>query len=263
METANQPATGRSTWKGSVSVTPLWHFGVKVYTGTTENTVSFNQLHRGCGCRINYTKTCPTHGPVEAAEIARGYQLEKDRYVVIEESDLEAVRIESSKAIGIERIVEAAAIDPAYFETAHYLEPADAPSRDSYAAFREALGARLAIARVCLRGKEDLVAIRAEGLALVMLRLRYREEIKSPRALDLPGPAPADVTALASQLMAGMVKPFEPELYQDRYAGALLAMIEAKARGEAIEAPALVESGKIVDLMAALKASLAAREAAA
>jgi DNA end-binding protein Ku len=251
----------RPIWKGYLRLS-LVAVPVKVYSATSTHTLSFNQLHATCNSRINYTKTCPIHGPVPAEEIVKGYAYEKDRYVIMEDEDFDKVRLESTKAVNIVRFVDASEIDPIYYESAYYLEPDGKIAREAYATLREAMAGKVAIAKVVLRGKEDLVAVRATDNVLVMSTLHYGDEVKSASELDelkAKVEVAPDAVKLARQLVDGLQGPFEPQLYQDEYRDELLRIVEAKVEGrEAVVADEAAEPAKVVNLMEALKKSLAA-----
>ena len=250
----------RPIWKGYLKLS-LVTVPVKVYSATSSHSLSFNQLHSTCNSRINYTKTCPVHGPVPNDEIVRGYAYEKDRYVIMDEQDFEKVRLESTKAISIVRFVESSEIDPIFYGSAYYLEPDGKMAREAYATLSEAMAGKVAIAKVVLRGKEDLVAVRVAGGVLVMSALYYADEVRGTAELeelkDVPAPE-AEAIQLARQLISGLAGPFEPGIYKDEYQEQLLAIIEEKVQGrEAVVADEGAEPLRVVNLMEALKKSLA------
>ena len=250
----------RPIWKGYLKLS-LVAVPVKVYSATSSHSLSFNFLHATCNSRINYSKTCPIHGPVPNEEIVRGFAYEKDKYVIIEEEDFEKVRLESTKAVNIVRFVNAIDIDPIYYGSAYYLEPDGKIAKEAYATLREAMKDHVAIAKVVLRGKEELVAVRVSDNVLVMSTLYYADEVKSTEGLeDLKGvdSVPQDAIKLARQLIEGLQGPFEPEISKDEYQEQMLSIIHDKVEGrEAVVAGAGPEPAKIVNLMEALKKSLA------
>jgi DNA end-binding protein Ku len=252
----------RPIWKGYLRLS-LVAVPIKVYSATTTHTLSFNQLHSTCNSRINYTKTCPIHGPVPPEEIVKGYAYEKDRYVIMEDEDFDKVRLESTKAVSIVRFVDAEEIDPIYYGSAYYLEPDGKIAREAYATLREAMAGKVAIAKVVLRGKEDLVAVRATDQVLVMSTLYYADEVKGTAELEeLKSTEKEKVTKeavqLARQLIEGLQGPFQPELYQDEYRDELMRIVQDKVEGrETVVAEEGAEPAKVVNLMEALKKSLA------
>jgi DNA end-binding protein Ku len=250
----------RPIWKGYLKLS-LVTVPVKVYSATSSHSLSFNQLHATCNSRINYTKTCPVHGAIPNEEIVRGYAYEKDRYVIMGDQDFEKVRLESTKAISIVRFVESSEIDPIFYGSAYYLEPDGKMAREAYATLSEAMAGKVAIAKVVLRGKEDLVAVRVAGGVLVMSALYYADEVRGTAELeelkDVPAPE-AEAIQLARQLISGLAGPFEPAIYKDEYQEQLLAIIEEKVQGrEAVVADEGAEPLRVVNLMEALKKSLA------
>jgi DNA end-binding protein Ku len=251
----------RPIWKGYLRLS-LVAVPVKVYSATSSHTLSFNQLHSVCNSRINYTKTCPIHGQVPAEEIVKGYAYEKDRYVIMEDEDFDKVRLESTKAVSIVRFVDAEEIDPIYYGSAYYLEPDGKIAREAYATLREAMAGKVAIAKVVLRGKEDLVAVRATDNVLVMSTLHYADEVKSASELEelkSTEKVTPEAVQLAKQLIEGLKGPFEPALYEDEYRDELLRIVEDKVAGrETVVAEEGAEPAKVVNLMEALKKSLAA-----
>lgn len=251
----------RPIWKGYLRLS-LVAVPVKVYSATSSQSLSFNQLHAECNSRIRYTKTCPIHGEVPSEEIVRGYAYEKDRYVIMDEEDFEKVRLESTKAVNIVRFVDASEIDPIYYGSAYYLEPDGKIAQEAYATLREAMAGKVAIAKVVLRGKEELVSVRVSGRALVMSALYYADEVRSTDGLEeLRGTETVSPEAieLARQLVSGLEGPFEPAIYHDEYREQLLAIIQDKIAGrEAVVTGTDTEPAKVVNLMEALKKSLAA-----
>jgi DNA end-binding protein Ku len=251
----------RPIWKGYLRLS-LVAVPVKVYSATSSHTLSFNQLHSTCNSRIKYTKTCPLHGEVSADEIVRGYAYEKDRYVIMDEADFDKVRLESTKAVNIVRFVDASEIDPIYYGSAYYLEPDGKIAQEAYATLREAMAGKVAIAKVVLRGKEELVAVRVSDKVLVMSSLHYADEVRSTAGLeelDRAEEATPEAIQLARQLVEGLQGPFEPETYQDEYRDQLMGIIQDKVAGrEAVVTGADTEPAKVVNLMEALKKSLAA-----
>ena len=255
----------RPIWKGYLKLS-LVTVPVKVYSATSAHSLSFNQLHAACNSRINYTKTCPVHGAIPNEEIVRGYAYEKDRYVIMDDQDFEKVRLESTKAISIVRFVEASDIDPIYYGSAYYLEPDGKIAREAYATLRDAMAGKVAIAKVVLRGKEDLVGVRVADGVPVMSALYYADEVRSTAELEELKEAPkpdAEAIQLARQLISGLAGPFEPAIYKDEYQEQLLAIIQEKVEGrEAVVADQGAEPLRVVNLMEALKKSLAAGGAA-
>jgi len=181
--------------------------------------------------------------------------------VIMEDEDFDKVRLESTKAVSIVRFVDATEIDPIYYESAYYLEPDGKIAREAYATLREAMAGKVAIAKVVLRGKEDLVAVRTSGDVLVMNTLHYADEVKSTAELEelkTSEKVTPEAVALAKQLVEGLKGSFEPELYKDEYRDELLRIVEEKVEGRESVVAEEAEPAKVVNLMEALKKSLAA-----
>jgi DNA end-binding protein Ku len=255
----------RSIWSGAISF-GLVNVPVKLFTATSPKTVRFHQLNEKTGVRIQQKRVDPSTGEeVPFDQIVKGYELTRDRYVLISPDELEALAPEKTRTIDIEDFVELAEIDPIYFDHAYYLVP-DKGAAKAYGLLLEAMrqSGKVAIARVVLRSKEQLVAIRAADNVLVMETMIFHDEVVSPDVLDeLPAEEERNVTdrelKMAQQLVESLTSEFDPTRYRDEYRDKVLDLIERKAAGEEIvlqpEAPA---PAKVPDLMAALEASLAA-----
>ncbi|HHW11042.1 MAG TPA: Ku protein [Firmicutes bacterium] len=254
----------RSIWKGAVSF-GLVNIPVKLYAATQNKSVSFHQLHRQCFTPIRYLKQCPhcqTEVPQE--EIVRGYEYESGRFVVIEEADLAELPLPTTKTIEIMDFINLEEIDPIYFEKSYYLEPAEGAQKP-YALLRLAMqqSGKAAVAKVALRHRESLCALRVFGKALALATMHYADEIRPVAQLEGIAEEPVLSGAekeMALRLIENLTAAFEPEKYTDQYRTALLELIRNKASGKQIhEAPAIAPAaGKVVDLMAALEASIKA-----
>lgn len=253
----------QALWKGALSF-GLVHIPIKIYPATQRKDVSFNQLHSVCGSRIRYLKFCP-HCQREVAqdEIVRGYEYDKDRYVIVTDEELADLAVEGTRTIDIQQFVQLEEIDPIYFEKTYYLEPADGGQK-AYHLLRQALErtGRIALARVVLRSKGSLCCVRVLDDVLVMATMFYPDEIRSTQALEgiADRVALSDrELALAVQLVENLSEPFNPEQYDDEYRRALIALINDKVRGEEVtRAPAPPPTERVADLLAALEASLRA-----
>ncbi len=249
-------------WTGSISF-GLVQVPVKLVSATKSKDVSFNQLEEGTGARIRYKKVSEATGEeVPAEKIKRGYELSKGRYVMIEPDELDSLRPKGSHAIEIEEFIDLDDIDPLYFEQPYYLVP-DARGAKPYQLLVDAMAElnKVAIGRIIVRSKERLVAIRTVDGVLCIETLRYADEVL-PRA-DLVPEADGELTEreklMARQLVESLaVDTFEPEKYHDEYREQVLDLIARKAEGEEIIAEPVVEPpAKVLDLVAALEASLA------
>jgi DNA end-binding protein Ku len=248
-------------WTGSISF-GLVQVPVRLVGATKNREVSFNQLEEGTGARIRYKKVSDATGEeVPPDRIKRGYEISKGRYVMIEPDELDVLRPKGSHAIEIEEFVDLDEIDPLYFEQPYYLLP-DAKGVKPYKLLVEAMAElnKVAIGRIIVRSKERLVAIRPVDGMLCIETMRYADEV-IPRT-DLLPDADVELTerelAMARQLVESLATDhFEPEKYHDQYREQVLDLIERKAAGEEIIAEPEVEApAKVLDLVAALEASL-------
>jgi DNA end-binding protein Ku len=255
-------------WTGAISF-GLVQVPVRLVGATKSKDVSFNQLEEGTNSRIRYRKVSETTGEeVPADKIVRGFEVSKGRYVVIDQEEIEALRPKGSHAIEIEEFVDLDEIDPLYFEQPYYLVP-DARGVKPYRLLVDAMTElnKVAIGRIIVRSKERLVAIRPLDGMLCIETMRYADEVL-PRDGLIPESDEAELTdrerVMARQLIESLAsEEFEPEKYTDQYREQLLDLIERKAAGEEIVAEPVVEApAKVLDLVAALEASLAKAESA-
>ncbi|MEX2238792.1 MAG: Ku protein [Dehalococcoidia bacterium] len=250
----------RSMWKGAISF-GLVTIPIRLYTATSEKDVRFHLLHEKCHSRIKQQRYCPTDDEVVPwNDVVRGYEVAPDEFVVMEEEDFDKVPIATTHTVDISDFVEAAEIDPIYYDSTYYVEPEEIATKP-YALLREALQktGRVAIAKVALRQKEQLATLRVgeEGV-IVMETMYYPDEIRSAEELAIPT-ASTKISDreldMATSLVDMLSGPFEPEKYKDEYREALMEVIEAKAQGKQIKKPAPAP-GKVTDLMSALRASI-------
>lgn len=253
----------RAYWKGHVRLS-LVAFPVQLFSATaTASRVSFNQIHAPTGQRVRYQKTVPGVGPIDADDIVKGFEVEKDRYVTFSDEELEAVRVESKHTIDLVQFVGAQEIDPLYFEKPYFVVPDGAVAGEAYRVIRDALREtkRLALGQVVLAGREHPVAIKPCGRGLLLETLRAADEVRkgSPFFAEVEdGPVDEDQLALARQLVERKTSPFDPGRFVDHHEAALKELIEAKSAGKRTGAVRPAGSGgEVVDLMAALKKSLA------
>jgi DNA end-binding protein Ku len=238
---------------------------VKLVTATSSKDVRFHQLHATDNGRINQKRVCSLDGEeVDYAEIVKGYDLGGGNYVVIEPEELAAVDPESSRTIDIEEFVDLDEIDPLYFDHSYYLLP-DERAAKPYALLVEAMTrtGKVALGRFVLRTKQYWATLRAHDGALVLATMLYQDEVVDPVELDVPtaesmAPSKKELD-MAAALVESLSNPFDPGKYHDEHREKVLAMIEAKAEGQVVAPPAAAEtSAPVVDLMAALEASLTA-----
>jgi len=255
----------RSIWSGSISF-GLVNVPVKLYTAVSRKTVHFHQLHDEDHRRIRQKRVCEADGEEIAYEnIVKGYEISPDTYVVIEPEELDALDPKRSKTIEIEQFVALAEIDPILYDQPYYVAPATGAAK-AYRLMLEAMreSDRVAIARVVLRQKEHLVALRAAGPVMLMETLVFADEVVSPDTIDeVAAAAEVDVAerelTVARQLIEMLSGTFDSSQYRDEYRDAVLALIEAKVAGEEIAvAPSAPAPAVVPDLMAALQASVEA-----
>lgn len=254
----------RPMWSGSISF-GLVNIPVKLYNAVKKKSIHFNQLRKSDGCRIRLKKVCPADGAeVPAENIVKGYEISPEQYVIVTSDELEAIQPKNARTIAIEDFVELAQIDPLYYDSSYYLTP-DKGAGKAYSLLLAAMQntGKVAIARVVIRNKEYLTAIRPLGKALTLSTMHFADEIM---AIDQLEELPVDIAepdkrelAMAEQLVQSLSAGFEPAKYHDQYYSQVMQMIEKKAEGQTvISQPATKESGKVIDLMAALEASISA-----
>src|SRR5881394_4432221 len=251
----------RPTWKGYLKIS-LVNIPVKVFPATdAAATLSFNQLHGECQTRIQQKRWCP-HCQKEVAntDIVKGYEFEKGRYVVIDEEDIEKVRVESTRVISLEKFTDDTEIDPIYLERPYYLAPDGPVARDAFAVIREGMKGKAGIGKVALYGREYLVKVQPREKGLVMYTLRHANEIRSMDAIDelsdMPAQVKPDEVKLARQVIGTFEGDVDLETYRDDYQVGLREIIDAKIEGREIVAPEVEAPPKVVNLMEALRKSL-------
>ena len=257
----------RSIWTGTISF-GLVTVPVKMYSAVSKKTVRFHQLNKATGSRIAMRRGDPTTGEeVPYEDIVKGYELSPDRYVVIEPDELEALDPVKTKTIDIVDFVDLAQIDPIFYDHPYYLAPGPGGAKP-YKLLLEAMREtnRVGIAKVVIRSKEQLVALRPmEGDVLGMATMVFADEVIDPKRLDdLPDDLAVDdrELAIAKQLVESLAADFDPARYEDTHRAQVLDLVERKAAGEEIAVqPQMEEAAPVPDLMAALKASLEAARA--
>jgi len=251
----------RASWTGYLRLS-LVTIPVRLYNAVSSTSrVSLNQLHKNCNQRLRQQMVCPEHGRVEKEEIAKGYEFEKDRYVVIEEADLERVRLETTKTIELTQFVDAKEVDPIYLETPYYVAPDGPVAEEGFRILREAMrqANKIAIGRVVISSKEHVVAMQAMDKGLILNTLRYAEEIRNPATYFEEiknGEVEKNQLALANQLVTSLTSSFQPSDFKDRYQESLLEVIKNKVTGSEPVVSRKADMGKVVNLMDALKQSL-------
>jgi DNA end-binding protein Ku len=248
-------------WKGAISF-GLVTIPVSVYPATEEKTLRFNQLHDEDGGRIRYKRVCEKDGEeVSFEHIVKGYEVEKDRYVVLTDEDFDAVPVASSRAIDIVQFVEFDEIDPVMFKKSYYLVPEETGAK-AYSLLREAMKEddRVGIAKVSFRDKEHIAALRFKDDAFVLETMFWPDEIREADfgGVDVDQDVRDNELTMARQLIDSLTSEWNPDEFSDAYRDALLEIVEAKLTGQEIEVVEAEPAAKVVDLMEALKASVAA-----
>ena len=250
----------RPLWKGAVSF-GLVYVPVKMYAATEKKDVKFNYLHEKCKTPVEYRRYCPyceTEVPME--EIVRGYQYEKGKYVVLKEEDFERLPGAAAKSIDIIDFVDMDEIDPVFYDKAYYLAPGDGGQK-VYQLLKKAMEetGKAAVAKVLIRSKTSLAVLRVAQDTVMMSTMYYPDEVRRPEnipELNYRVELHDNELKMAVSLINNLSTAFEAEKYTNEYRQALMEVIQSKTAGEAIDVPAQPDSEKIVDLMAALKASI-------
>ena len=251
----------RPTWKGYIKVS-LVTIPVRVYPATESSaTISFNQLHAECQTKIQQKKWCSTcEREITSAEVVKGYEFEKGRWVVMDEEDIAKVKTESSKVINLLQFTDADAIDPMYVDKAYYLAPEGPMAADAYAVMREGMQGKAGIGKVAIHGREYLVAVKPHKQGLVMYTLHHAAEIRTIDQIEELREVRGQVNPAEMKLARQVIESIEGDLnlsdYKDEYQEGLRAIIEAKVAGEEFVAPEESAPPKVVDLMEALRKSL-------
>jgi DNA end-binding protein Ku len=250
----------KSIWKGSIAF-GLVNIPVRLYSATESQSLTSHMLQKKDLSRIKFQRIAESTGKeVPAEDIVKGFEIEKNQYVILAEEELRDVAPERSTGIEIQEFVTEAEIPSLYFEKPYYLEP-DKGAGKAFALLREALTktGKVGIAQFVLRNRDSLCILKPHGQGLVLNALRFANEIRSMEELSLPSSEkifPNEVS-LALQLIEGMAGSFDPAKYKDTYSEEVRKLIEAKAKGQKLEAPApKAAKGNVIDLVAALQQSL-------
>jgi DNA end-binding protein Ku len=252
----------RAMWSGAISF-GLVNIPIKLFSAVSRKSVHFNQIDTRTGARIQYRKVSAADGEeVPSEQITKGYQLSSGDYVLVGDDELAALDPVASRSIDIEQFVDLDEIDPLYYDSAYYVAP-DKAARKPYALLTRAMEEqnKVAIARFVMRSKQYLAALRPKDGVLVMSTMVYADELNDATDLVDDDVADAEVSErelkMATQLVESLTEPFEPEKFEDTYRMQVLDLVERKAAGEeVVPAPAPVAEDKVVDLMAALEASV-------
>lgn len=260
----------RAYWTGRIRLS-LVSIPVQLYGATKSGArLSFNQIHEPSGKRIRYEKVVPGIGPVETDEIVKGYEVEKGRYVLLTDAEIDDVKLEAKRTIDLVQFVGEDEIDPVFFEGAYYIAPEDdEDGQEAYVVLRDALKKekKIGLGQIVVRGKGGIVAIRASGKGLLLQMLHYADEVQKADKFfeDVPAKKPdSEMVALASELIEKKTKKFDPAAFHDKYTDALKELIEAKQEKRA---PRAIEEAElpsnVINLMEALKRSVGKKSAGA
>lgn len=248
-------------WKGSISF-GLVNVPVKMHATTELKEFKFNYLHKDCKNRIRSIKKCPTCDmEVGTDDLVKGFEYEKDRYVVLSEDDLASLEQPMSRSIDILDFINLPEIDPIYYQKSYYLSPEETAMK-AYRLLCQSMeeSGKVALARVTMRSKQHLACLRVFEKGLVMETMYYPKEIRHMDVVwEQVVPTEAELT-MARQLIENLARPFEPEKYQDELHEQMVKLIESKVAGESYQVEVPAKGGKVVDLMEALRASIALTE---
>ncbi|HKT81683.1 MAG TPA: Ku protein [Vicinamibacterales bacterium] len=251
----------RPTWKGYLKIS-LVNIPIKVFPATESSaTISFNQLHGECQTRIQQKKWCPhCNREVSNAEIVKGYEFEKGRWVVLSEEDIEKVRPASTRVIDLVQFADESAIDPIYVDRAYYLAPDGGVAGDAFAVMRDGMKGKVGIGKLALYGREYLVAVKPYQKGIVMYTMHHAAEIRSIDVVEELNSVATKVKPeeikLARQVIDTFDAPLDLKTYKDEYREGLQNIIDKKIAGEEVVAPEEEVAPKVVNLMEALRKSL-------
>jgi DNA end-binding protein Ku len=256
----------RAYWKGQIRLA-LVSIPVEIFSATRSGaSIAFHQIHEPSGKRVKYEKVVPGIGPIDVDEIIKGFEYEKGEYVLLDEKEIEGVKLESKKTLELTQFVDSHDIDPIYYDKPYYVVPADDLAEEAFIVLREALrkSRKIGLGQLALRGREYVVSIKPCGRGMVLETLRYADEVNKAASFfrsigdDKPD---EELLDLATTLINKKTGEFDASEFHDRYVDALKDLIERKKKGRTLnvsdddEAPAS-RGSNVVDLMAALKRSL-------
>lgn len=257
----------RSFWKGHLRLS-LVTIPVRLVSATkSDGSVAFHQVDRKSRQRVRYQKIVPGQGEVDKDDIVRGYEVEPGNYVLLEDEELDALKLETRHTIELTQFVDSCEIDPLYFVRPYYLLPDGEVAEEGYRVIRQALleERKAGIGQLTLRGKENLVALKPSGAGLLLETMRYAQEIKEADEVfaDLGrDPLPTDLVAMAKSLIESRSEAFDPARFENHYAKALRELVEEKVRtgkSVAVGDDRTKDTGaRVVDFMEALRRSVAA-----
>lgn len=261
---SNEPhLSSRPMWQGQLRLS-LVSCPVALFNATSRSSdISFHLLNPETNNRIRMVPTDPDTGPVERADLVKGYEISKDHYVIVTPDELDAVKLETTRTIEIERFVDEKDIDRLYWNAPYYLVPNGKEGVEAYTVIREALAetGRIALGRVVMHTRERLVALEPKDKGIIVYTLRMADEVVQPKDAfdDIPAARPnKEMIEIARRIIEQKEGAFEPDKFEDRYETALRDLIRRKEKGEKPVTAKPVEEDNVIDLMAALKNSLKA-----
>lgn len=259
----------RAYWQGQIRLA-LVSIPVEIYTATKSGAqIAFHQVHEPSGQRVKYEKVVPGLGAIDTDEIVKGYEVEKGEYVLLEQDEIDAVKLESKKTLELTQFVDAHEIDVLYYERPYFVVPADDLAEEAFIVLREALrqSKKVGLGQLAMRGREYIVSLKPCGRGMVLETLRYADEVNRAQGYfrDIPDDKPdADLLELATALIEKKTGKFDPAKFHDRYVDALRNLIAKKQKSKSNRK--IIESkddggggrsgSNVVDLMAALKKSI-------
>jgi DNA end-binding protein Ku len=247
-----------TVWKGHITF-GLVSFPVKLFTAARGETISFNQLHKTDHSRVKQVLFCAVEDkPISRADIVKGYEYEKDRYVVVDDEDLKKIQPKSAKVMEILEFVKTNEVDPVYLESSYYLSP-DEAGQKPYALFYSALqkSGYVGIAKITMHSREHIVILRPGKYGMLMHTMYYADEVRRTEEFRTDTSLVKEKEMdLAMTLINTLAADFDPEKYKDTYRESVRAMIDAKVNGEEIVAAAAPAPAKVVDILTALQQSL-------
>jgi len=252
----------RAYWSGNIRLS-LVSIPIQVIPATkTGAKIAFHQVHKPSGARIRYQKVAPGVGPVDTDEIVKGYEVKKGKYVLLEDKEIDKLKLEAKKTIDLVQFVGNHEIDPVYFERPFFVLPEEDEDAEAFVVLRDALKKtkKIGLGQIVIRGKGSIIALKACGKGMLLETLRYADEIKKADSAfsNVPNVKPeADLIELAEELIEKKTKKFDASAFKDSYNDALRELIEAKAEHRQIrEIEDAPQTAQVIDLMEALRKSV-------
>jgi DNA end-binding protein Ku len=256
------PVAARATWTGQLRLS-LVSIPIRLYNAVRTTTKTpLNQLHKDCHHRVRQQLTCPEHGKLEREQIVKGYEFEKDKYVVVSDEDLAKIKLETTHTIELVQFIDESELDPIYLDGTYYVTPDGPLAEEAFRVVREAMrmAKKVAIGRVVMAGREYTTALRPYDKGFRLSTLHYADDIRTaePYFEEIKnGDVDKNQLNMAKQLIENYTAPFQPNQFSDRYQDALLAIIKSKIEGTEPVLAQQSETTKVISLMDALQQSIA------